>query len=148
MASFLDFLVKLVGFVANLAEIFAGGIAIYLFFMKRHDIMSIFNWLKNYSFKMTLGELNSKIAKIQDLKAGVKLEHNEIVNIFHDIVGQLQGNPHLCEPCKAITDKITETITTPKQLTEGMKRGLTSELKETLKNLDLDSYDNFTKGER
>ena len=114
-----------------------------MFAFKGKAIKSMFNLLLNYSFQLTLNELKGKLDKLLDLKAGEPAQHEEILNVFHDIVGQLRGNPRLYTHCEKIIERIIDCTNTPKKMTEGLKRGLVSELKEQIRSLDIQNYDNL-----
>ena len=129
-----------VSFCANIAEIGAGGIAMYLFICKKEEIKNVFKLLITYSFQLSLSELKGKLDKLHDLKAGDKEQHEEIIYIFHDVLGQLRGNADLCHKCEGIIGKIDDCINTPKKMTEGVKRGLVSELREQLRDMDVKTY--------
>ena len=118
----------------------AASIAIYLFFFQRKPISSIFHLLLNYSFQISLTELNSKLEKLNALNANDEEDKIEVVNIFNEITGQIRGNSVLKEKCDDILKKISKYAENPRGLDEPKKRSLVSELREKLRNIDIQNY--------
>lgn len=136
--NFVNAITSLTSFLANLAELGAGSIAIYLYIFKRDDIKAMYRVIMNYSFHLTLSELKGKLDKLSELKANE--QRQEVIYVFHDIVGQLRGNNGLCDKCNGIINKIEQTIADPKKINEGTKRSLVSELREQLRDADISNY--------
>lgn len=138
-------ILKTIEVISNLVAITAGGIAIYLFFAKRESIKSIFNLLVNYSFQTTLGELRTKLEKLNDHRASDHEQLHEISCILNDISGQIRGNEALKKDCQKILRKIDHFIKNIEDLTEPKKRSIVSELRETLRNIDVSHYDQMVR---
>lgn len=115
----------------NIFTIIASGIAIYLFLFKRNEISKAFKTLVTYSSQISLTELKFKLERLNELNYENLDEKKEIVNIFNDIVGQLQGNKMLSEKCESILNKLKKAISKNSGLTEPKKRSLVSELRES-----------------
>lgn len=134
---------EIVNFISDLLSIITSLIAIYLFLFKKDKIVSAINMLLNYSTQITLSELKSKLERLNDHNANNTEGKNEIINILHEIEGQIKGNKILAETLNEITLAINIYIDKPAKLTEPKKRSLVSELRERIKNLDLNQYENI-----
>lgn len=119
----------------------AAIIVIYLFFSKRKAIASIYHFLVNYSIQISLKELETKFDKLNEYNADDSIHRNSVINILNEIIGQMRGNPILALKCKLILKKLSEYEENPDILTEPKKRSLISELRETLRNINIQSYD-------
>ncbi|HWU98279.1 MAG TPA: hypothetical protein VN114_07185, partial [Oxalicibacterium sp.] len=115
------------------------GIAIYLFVCKRNQISSILTLLLNYSTQLTLTELKEKLDALNNLKTADAEQHEEIINVMNDILGQINGNKSLQPHFSEIVEKISKAL--KKKLTEPVKRLLVSELRETIKHANIASMD-------
>ncbi|MEC3907797.1 hypothetical protein VOI54_12270 [Tamlana sp. 2201CG12-4] len=136
---------EIISLVANLFTIGASGIALYLFFFQRGKISNAFNLLLNYSTQLTLSELKSKLDRLNHFNANDTKQKEEVINILHEIQGQTTGNLFLKENLNNIIEKIEGFIEKPKNLTEPRKRSLVHELRESIRNLDFDSYNKIIK---
>lgn len=136
-----DLIYKITGFISSILAAFAAGIAAYLFFFKRKPIISIFRLLINYSMNLSLTELKTKLEKLNEFNANDSQQIEDMLNIFHEIIGQIQGNSVLKEKCDTILSKIKNFVNSPKLISEPRKRSLVSELRENLRNLELETYD-------
>lgn len=132
-----------VNFLANLFTIFASGIALYVFFFNREKISTAINFILNYSNQLTLTDLKFKIERLNDYNTNELAQKAEVVNILHEIEGQILGNRNLKEKLKEQLDKIINFTSNPRLLTEPKKRSLVSELKESLRNIDVANYNNI-----
>jgi hypothetical protein len=130
-------------FVANLMTVFASGIALYIFFFNREKINSALNFILNYSNQLTLTDLKFKIERLNDYNATDSNQKNEVINILNEIEGQILGNKNLKLKLEEQLNKIETFTSNPKNLTEPKKRSLVSELKESLRNLDISNYGNI-----
>jgi len=126
--------------------IFASGIAIYLFFFKRQAISNVFKVLANYSLQITFVELNKKMDQLNDLNMMEKADASEFINLLSDIIGQMHGNKILRKQCAEILSKMEDVADNPKQLTEPRKRSLVSELRESLKHVCVENFDDLIGG--
>jgi len=134
---------EIVNFISDLLSIGTSSIAIYLYLFKKDKIVSAINILLNYSTQITLSELKSKLERLNDHNAGEQEGKVEIINILHEIEGQIKGNRLLTENLSEIMITIKIYIDKPTKLTEPRKRSLVSELRERVKNLDLNQYENI-----
>ena len=137
---------QITSFISAIFSGTAAGIAIYLFLFKRKSISSIFHLLLNYSFQISLTELKTKLERLNDLSVNDKEQREEVINIFNEITGQIRGNSVLIEKCGIIFEKISNYAENPKGLTEPIKRNIVSELRENLRNIDIQRYNEIIKG--
>jgi len=141
----LDSLLTFIYVVASIIQATAAGIAIYLFIFKRDKIKSIFNLLVNYSFQTTLSELRSKLEKLNEYNASDPNQKNDVSCVLNDIEGQIRGNEVLLDKCSKILKRIARFTKDQEVLTEPKKRSLVSELRENLRNIDINNYDELMK---
>lgn len=129
--------------LANLFTITVTGIALYLFFFNKEKIKSAINFILNYSYQLTLTDLKFKIERLNSFTANDSSQKNEIVNILNEIEGQILGNKKLKDKLKDQYDKIVYFTTNPKVLTEPKKRSLVSEIKESIRTLDVSNFNSL-----
>lgn len=127
-------------FLANLMTIFASGLGIYIFYFNKEKIVSAINFILNYSNQLTLTDLKFKIERLNDYNSNDAGQKIEVVNILNEIEGQILGNKNLKEKLLQQLEKIENFTANPKLLTEPKKRSLVSELKESIRNLDISNY--------
>ncbi|OEC90735.1 hypothetical protein [Acinetobacter sp. YK3] len=132
------FLEKLISVIANLFTIFASGIAIWLFLTKSKEIKLAFKLMLNWSFQLTLTDLKSKVERLNEYNANNSDEIEEIRNILHEIAGQIRGNSRLNQQAPELIMKV-ERFSSGNRITEYKKRALTSEIREILRNLEVNS---------
>lgn len=130
-------------FLANVMTIFASGLAIYIFYFNKEKIISAINFILNYSNQLTLTDLKFKIERLNDYNSNDTGQKAEVVNILNEIEGQILGNKNLKEKLEEQLVKIENFTANPKLLTEPKKRSLVSELKESIRNLDISNYGNI-----
>ena len=126
--------------IDSIFSIFAAGIVIYLFIYKRRSISSIYHMLLNYSFQISLKELDIKIDRLNDFNSDDDEQKETVIFILNEIVGQMRGNPILKKECDTILKKLSKYAENPKFLTEPKKRSVVSELRETLRNINIENY--------
>ncbi len=136
-----------ISFASNLLTIIASGIAIYLFATKRNEIGSAFKVLINYAYQTTLAELNQKLERLNEYNANEPSEIDEIRNILNEIAGQIRGNSRLSEHAPNLANRF-EALAVSKKLTEPSKRSITSELREVLRNVNIDSFEEIMRKEK
>lgn len=134
-----------VNFISNLISIIASGLALYIYFFKGEKIKSAINFILNYSKQLTITDLKFKIERLNEFQANDNVQKLEVINILHEIEGQIIGNKALKEQLKEQLEKISDFIGNPKNLSEPKKRSLVSELKESLRNLDVSNYNEIIK---
>jgi predicted nucleic acid-binding Zn-ribbon protein len=133
-----SFIQSLASFIANLLTILASGIAIWLFFTKASEIKTAFRLLLNWSFQLTLTDLKSKIERLNEYSAKKPEELEEIRNILHEIAGQMRGNEQIVQSSNELITKI-EKLASSKNLDEPRKRSIISEIREVLRNMQVNS---------
>lgn len=131
--------------LSNLLTIFASGIAIYLFIVNKEKISSAINLLLNYSKQITLSELKFKIERLNDFTTNDAEQKKEVINILSEIEGQILGNEKIETELKTQLEKISDFIDNSKTLTEPKKRSLVSELRESVRNIDISNYQSIVK---
>lgn len=131
--------------IANAFTIVASVLAVYLFATNRGKISATFQLLLNYSFQTTLAELKEKLERLNEYNANEPSEQSEIRNILHEIAGQIKGNPRLLAAAPLLAAKV-ETLAQNKKLSEPSKRSIVSEVREQLKNIQVNSIESI--GER
>jgi len=84
-----------ISFISDIFSVAASGIAIFLFLFKRKEISSAFGILLNYTYQLSLSELKEKLERLNEYNAKDPEELETVVNIFHEIMGQIRGNDKL-----------------------------------------------------
>lgn len=120
----------------------ASALAIYLVIAKRDEISAAFRLLLNYSYQTTLAELKEKLERLNEYNANEASDLGEIRNILHEIAGQIRGNPKLHVAAPELAARV-ESLANAKRLTEPLKRSLVSEVREKLKNINVDSIEDI-----
>ncbi|VVM71368.1 hypothetical protein PS634_01827 [Pseudomonas fluorescens] len=143
----MDLIKGIVNFIADIFTIGASGIAIYLFVCKRDAIASVFSLLLNYSYQLSLTELKEKLDRLNEYTASDVDEHEVIMNILHEFLGQVRGNDKLKVVMAAQIISIEAVISKSdkgKKMTEPVKRALVSEIREKLRHLNVQVIDEIT----
>jgi len=131
------------GFVsvaANLFTIVASSIAIFLFFAKRKELSAALSILLNWSYQTTLSEIVGKLDRLHEYNASEPADISEIKNIIHEIAGQFRGNPRLLSVAPGLPDRL-EVFASGKKLTEPYKRSMVAEIREIIRNLQVENVD-------
>lgn len=131
-------IVDIAALVANTFTVVASGIAIYVFFAKGPELRTAFSLLLNWSFQLTLTEIKSKLERLNEYTANEPSEIDEIRNIFHEIAGQIRGNKRIAGAAPDIARQL-EALAVSKKLTEPRKRMMVAELREILRNIEVNS---------
>jgi hypothetical protein len=139
-----SWIVKIISLLADFSTIIASGIAIYLFFFKGKYILTVFNVLVNYTTQLTLAELKEKLDVLNDLKVTREEDREEIINVMHDITGQLRGNPKLTPHFSELMRKIEKITMTKGKLTEHWKRSIVSEIREKIRHIGIMSIEEIS----
>lgn len=129
-------------FIGNIFTIIASGIAIYIFIFNREKINSALNFILNYSTQLTLTDLKFKVERLNDFNAGDNIQKAEVLNILHEIEGQILGNSLLKDKLNTQLQKIENFTQNPKSISEPRKRSLVSELRESIRNMDVNNFTN------
>lgn len=135
-----EILIKILAIVSNAFTIFASAIAIYLFLFKKETVSRLFRLLLNYSYQLTFSELRAKLDRLNDLRVSEPTDMEEIINLFNEIVGQLRGNKKLGSQCSGCLRKLSGYADHPTTLTEPKKRSIVWELRESLRHIELKSF--------
>ena len=126
--------------VANVATVAAALLAFWVYFSNRKKISAAIQLLLNYSFQTTITELKEKLERLNEYNANEPDDVPEIRNILHEIAGQIRGNDRLNKDASGLADKV-ERLAKAKQLLEPQKRALVSEVREKLKNIQVNSLE-------
>ena len=132
------FIQNAISFLSDLFAIIAASIAIWLFFYKSNEIKTAFNLLLNWSFQLTLTDLKSKIERLNEYSTKKPEELEEIRNILHEIAGQMKGNEQIVKSSNDLISRI-EKLANSKLLDEPRKRSIISEIREVLRNMQVNS---------
>ena len=131
---------EFISVVADLFAITASGIAIYIFLAKGVELRAFLRTISNFVHQSSLAELRQKLERLSELNATDAQQAQEIVNVFHDVCGQIDGNPLLREQFTDFADRTRKATGGKKQITEHQKRALVSELRECLRHLDVATF--------
>ncbi|MHA4866792.1 hypothetical protein ACXZ1M_03740 [Duganella sp. PWIR1] len=134
---------EVISLLANIFTLITSSIFLYLFIKKGPAIAAALRLLLNFSFQTTLGELREKLERLNEYHAGDPDGNKEIVNIFHELHGQICGNPRLLTAMPDVAEKLEKMLKSSRGITEPRKRAMVSELREILKNLNVDNFENF-----
>lgn len=132
--------------LAAIFTIAASGIAVWVFLFKRDDIRAFLKVVKNFVHQNSLAELRMKLEKLNDLNASDPQGRDEVIGIFHDICGQIDGSPMLRDKLGNLSARIRRATTGRRLITDPQKRSLVSELRESLRHLDVADYADAMKG--
>ena len=125
--------------VADVGTIVASAIAIWIFLTKRSEISAFIRTISTFVHQNSLAELRFKLEKLNDLNANDSTSRAEAVSLFHDICGQIDGSPLLRPRLSELCDRIRDG-TLGKRFNEPLKRSLVSELRESLRHIDLSEH--------
>lgn len=139
----MDELLKYTSFISNVLTIGASAIAIYLFIVKRKSISSAFQLLINYGYQLSISEIKEKLERLNDYNAKDAEQSEQIVNILHEIIGQIRGNDKLRESFSEILSALETLVSDKRKLTEPRKRAVVSELRERLRHLNITNIDDL-----
>ena len=128
---------KILAISADVGTIAASILAFYLFLAKGSEIRAMVRAIANFAHQGSLGEIRQKLDVIASLR--VLDDQEEIVSVFHDICGQIDGNPKLKDNFDALTRRVRKHAGARLSLTEPQKRALVSELREKLRHSDVSS---------
>ena len=126
-----------INLISNVFTIATASIAIYIFFFKSEKVVSALNFILNYSNQLTLADLKYKIERLNDYNANDQTQKVEVINILFEIEGQINGSKILKAGLNDQLSKILVFTNNVKLLTEPKKRSLVSELRESIRSLDI-----------
>lgn len=131
---------EMVSFLADALTIAASSIAIYLFFGKRKEISNALSALLSWSFQTTLSDLKGKLERLNEYNANEDDDLPEIRNILNEIAGQIRGNPRLQSVAFDLANRL-ERLADSKKLIEPQKRSMVAEVREVLRNIQINSIE-------
>jgi len=139
---------QVITFLAALLSSIFTAIGLYIIITKRKSVKGLFKLLTNISLQNTINELFQKLIKLNEYSADDDAYgKKEIVCILHEINGQIEGNQYLKDRFVKELELLNLYMSSPDQLSEPLKRGLVSMLREKLKNRNLDIYNDLARGE-
>jgi hypothetical protein len=139
----LKMIADVTSFLANAITIVTGSLAVYIFVKKGPAIAAALNLLINFAFQTTLNELREKLERLNEYHAADTEENEEIVNIFHELHGQINGNSRVLSAMPEIADKLDKMLKSTKTITEPRKRAMVSQIREKLKSMNVENLSNF-----
>lgn len=142
----LELIIKIIALLSGIATLGASSIAIWVYFTKRKSISSVFSLLLNYSHQLTLSDLKENLKALNQYNADNEEEYVKIVNILHDIIGQISGNERLKSHLSSWVVKAGNWLGKRGTYKEARKRNLVSELREKLRNLNVGNIDDLIGG--
>jgi hypothetical protein len=126
--------------LANSITVFTSGLALYIFFFKKEKIVTALNVMLNYSYQLTLSDLKIKVESLNHFNTNDPDQKHEVISILNEIEGQLLGNKKLHAEFEGLLQKIKAFLKNEKSLTEPKKRSFVSEIKETIRNIDVSNF--------
>jgi hypothetical protein len=129
-----------VALMANAFTIVASGIAIAVFFAKRKELTTALTLLINWSYQTTLSDIVGKLDRLNEYNANDSNDQAEIRNILHEIAGQFRGNPRLLHSASEMPNRL-EALASGRKLTEPNKRSMVAEVREVMRNLQVNLID-------
>lgn len=140
-SSIYDEIYLLVTFIDSVLSITLASIGLYIYITKRKSIQRLFKLLTNYSLQNTISELNRKLDELSNYSAEDRnIGRKEVLGIFHDIKGQIEGNRFLINEFIKDFEEFEEYFDGTKKITDADKRRMASRLREKLKTLNLETY--------
>lgn len=129
-------------FVSSLLTGIVSAIGLYVLVRNRKSISKFFNVFVNYSLQNTISELDHKLnaLNLYDLNSDSSSTRDEVVCIFSEIIGQIEGNELLNNKFEKEKKNILAYISNSEELTQPIKRYLVTLMREKLKNLNLEVY--------
>jgi hypothetical protein len=131
-----------ISLLADVLTIVVGVITLYLVIWKRKKISAVVKGLMNYAFQLTISDLKSKLDSLNKLSMEDEKTAKEAIGVFHDILGQIKGNPKLHSPLVSeFYDKLEKVLKLKKPIEDTRKRALVSELREILRYINVENVD-------
>lgn len=136
----------IISFVANCLTTMTALIAVWVFFRKGKEISAAFNLLVNFSFQTTLTDLRGKLDRLNEYTANEPGDLPEIRNILQELAGQVRGNKRLRQSAPELATRL-ENFATRGRLAEPAKRAMVAEVREILRNIQVNSMESNTSAE-
>lgn len=127
-----------VSLIANLLTTATACIALWVYFRKGKEISTAFSLLLNWSFQSTLTDLKGKLDRLNEYNANEIADHPEIRNILQELAGQVRGNRRLRTSSPDLCIRL-EKFAERKTLAEPSKRAMVAEMREILRNIQVNS---------
>lgn len=126
--------------IANVFTIGASAVALIVFFSKRRELSAALSILLNWSYQTTLSDITGKLDRLNEYNANEQSDIAEIKNILHEIAGQIRGNAKLLTAAPLIADRL-EALASGRKLTEPNKRSMVAEVREVIRNLQINAVE-------
>jgi hypothetical protein len=136
-------LTDVVSLLANILTIVTAALALWVGFKKGPALSAAMKLLVNYSYQTTLHELRDKLERLNEYNARDDGHKDQIINILHELQGQIAGNTRVKKAMPIDALDSLEKLLNPKSLTEPRKRALVSQIREVLKNMNIENIDDF-----
>lgn len=140
--SIFDQIYYLVTLTDSILSIVLAGSAIYILITKRKTVKNFFTILTNYSLQNTIYELHDKLNKLIMYSVETKSEaqKKEVYGILQEIRGQIEGNKFLKDQFVDDFEEFKDYFDNTKKLTDADKRRIATRLREKLKTLNLEIF--------
>jgi hypothetical protein len=141
-ASTFNIIYQAVTFIDALFSIGVTLFGVYLYYKNRKSIKGFFKLLTNYSLQNTISELHEKLSKLSMYTVDTKSEapRKEVFCILHEIKGQIEGNRFLKDQFVDDFEELEDYFDNTKKITDADKRRIATRLREKLKTLNLEIY--------
>ncbi len=145
VTSIFDQLYILVTFIDSVLSIVLALSAIYILATKGKAVKKLFTLLTNYSLHKTINELHDKLNRINAYSGDDKTPSvkKEIINIFQEVRGQIDGNIFLKNEFIEDFEELKEYLNNNKKLTEADKRYLVTKLREKLETFNVKLFNDL-----
>lgn len=143
LEDYLKIIAAIVNFFADALTIVTATLVVWAFFKKGPALSAAIKLLINYSYQTTLHELRDKLERLNEYNASNEDDRQKIINILHELQGQIAGNVRVKKSMPQDALDSLEKLMNPKSLTEPRKRSLVSQIREVLKNLNVESFEGF-----
>lgn len=122
---------------SNIVTIVSGSLALYIYFFKKDIITNFFSTMMTFALQTTLKELFDNLDNLKKTNAESTEGKRTALHILCDIEGQLSGNQVLSASMSSTIAKLKPFTNRKKELDEGRKLSLVSEIKENLRTLQV-----------
>jgi len=129
-----------VDFLGDLFTVLASALALYLYFFRRGEISAAIKAISNFAYQSTLAELRQKLEVLSNLHANNADQIDDINSTWHDVCGQIEGNPSLVVECAEFVRRVKRTTTRAAPISQPQHRALISQLREKLRHIDVTTF--------
>ncbi|WP_460759436.1 hypothetical protein [Lysobacter fragariae] len=130
----------IVDFLGDLFTVMASALALYLYFFRRGEIGAAIKAIANFAYQSTLAELRQKLEALANLHASNGDHLDDIVSTWHDVCGQIEGNPALVVECAEFVKRVKRATNRATPISQPQHRALISQLREKLRHIDVTTF--------